>query len=67
MEKISNEKLKSAMIENCVGVLELSRRAKIQASVISRLLKGDSSIRLPTLGKISKALSVSANDLLLKE
>lgn len=67
MVKISTARLQKAMIENCVGVLELSRRAKIQAGIISRLLKKDSAIRLPTLGKISKALNISADDLLLKE
>lgn len=64
---MSKSKLKAAMIAACVGVNQLAQRAEIQPATVSKFLKADSPIRLPTLGKISKALGVSAQDLILGE
>lgn len=67
MEKLSKTKLKAAMIAACVGVNQLAKKADVQPATVSKFLKADSPIRLPTLGKISKALGVSAQDLILGE
>lgn len=67
METISSQKLKNAMIRKCIGVSALARAAKVQTKIISRFLKVDSSIRLSTLGKISAALDVDGEELILKE
>ena len=67
MEKISRIKLRDAMINACIGTRKLAQLAEVQPATISKFLKADSPIRLSTLGKISKALGVNANDLILKE
>lgn len=68
METISIKALKATMISAGVGVSELSKRAEIQQALISKWLKREKvSVRLPTLGKISKALGVSPQDLILEE
>lgn len=67
MEKMSKNKLKAAMIVAGVGVKRLAQMADVQPATISRFLKSDSLIRLPTLSKISKALGVNAQDLISEE
>ena len=66
METLNIKSLKSAMILAGVGVSELSKRAKIQQALVSKWLKREKvSVRLPTLGKISKALGISPDDLII--
>ena len=65
LEKLSKTKLKAAMITACVGVNQLAEKAEVQPATISKFLKADSPIRLPTLGKISKALGISPDDLII--
>ena len=68
METMSVKALKGAMILAGFGVSELSKRAEIQQPLISKWLKREKvSVRLPTLSKISRALNVSADDLILEE
>ena len=67
MEIIDSQKLKFAMIHNSIGVNPLARMANIQAKIISKFLKSNSRIRLSTLGKLSRALNISANDLIISE
>ena len=65
METISSQKLKNAMIRNCIGVSALAKVANVQTKIISRFLKSDSSsVRLSTLGKICKALGVQPAEIL---
>ena len=67
MERISKQKLKFAMINAGVGVKELSRQAGITQCLVSKFLKDDySTVRLPTITKLSKALGVPATDLILE-
>ena len=66
METISSQKLKSAMIRNCIGVSALAKAANVQTKIISRFLKSDSSsVRLSTLGKICAALNCDGEELIL--
>lgn len=67
MEKMSSKNLRAAMISACIGVNRLAQLADVQPATVSKFLKTDLPIRLPTLGKISKALGVNAKDLILKE
>ena len=67
MEKISKIKLRDAMIAACVGVSQLARMANVKAHTIIKFLKNDSKIRLSTLGKISRALNISPEDLIISE
>ena len=67
MAKISQKNLQAAMIDKCIGILELAKRAGLQPAIVGRLLKKNSNVHLPTLAKISKALDVPADDLILKE
>lgn len=64
MDKISSQKLKTAMLENCIGTLELAQAANIQPATISKFLKNDSQARLPTVLKICKALGVQPSKIL---
>ena len=67
MEKISKQKLKAAMLDTGMGVKELSRQAGITQCLVSKFLKDDySTVRLPTITKLSKALGVPATDLILE-
>lgn len=68
MERLSIRALKNAMILQGFGVTELSKRAKIQANLISSWLKREKVlVRLPTLSKLSKALNISAENLIFEE
>ena len=68
MERLSKTKLKAAMIDACVGVNQLAQMADVQPATVSKFLKADDlPIRLPTLGKLSRALNISANDLIISE
>ena len=68
MENMSVKALRAAMILQDVGVTELARRAKIQTNLVSIWLKREKvSVRLSTLGKISKALHIPADELLCSE
>ena len=67
MERLSKTKLKAAMIDACVGVNQLAQMADLQPATVSKFLKADLPIRLPTLGKLSRALNISANDLIISE
>lgn len=66
LEKLSKNKLKVAMVTACIGTSKLAQLAEVQPATISKFLKADSPIRLPTLGKISRALNVSPQDLILE-
>lgn len=67
MEKINRQKLKNAMLRANVGVVTLAKMANITQSHISKLLRKDCQVRLPTVGKIAKALQVDATNLLVTE
>ncbi len=67
MDKISSKKLKTAMLENCIGTLELAQSANIQPATISKFLKSDSPARLPTIAKICRALNVQPAEILKEE
>lgn len=67
MEKISRRKLKSAMINAGLGVTALSKAAGITQCLVSKFLKDDySTVQLPTITKLSRALNVPADDLILE-
>ena len=67
MEKISKQKLKAAMLDIGMGVKELAKTAGITQCLVSKFLKDDySTVRLPTITKLSKALGVPATDLILE-
>ena len=67
MEKISKQKLKAAMLDTGMGVKELSRQAGITQCLVSKFLKDDySTVRLPTITKLSRALNIPAVDLILE-
>ena len=67
MEKISKIKLRDAMIAACVGVNQLARMANVNVHTIIKFLKSNSKIRLSTLGKLSRALNISPEDLIISE
>lgn len=67
MEKISKQKLKTAMISACIGTLGLAQAANIQPATISKFLKNDSQARLPTVSKICRALGVQPAEILKGE
>ena len=68
MEKISRQKLKNAMINACIGVNALSAATGLSQCLISKFLKDDySTVRLPTLSRLSKVLGVPANDLISED
>ena len=67
MEKISKIKLRDAMFAACVGVIQLAQMANIRPATVTKFLKNDSRIRLSTLGKISRALNISPEDLIISE
>lgn len=59
MERVFGRKLKSVMIQKCVGVEELARLSGVKSYRISELLSTDvSKVRLATLGKLSRALDI---------
>lgn len=64
MEKISTTKLKAAMIAAQIGVNALAKAAGLQPVTITRILKGNSQARFPTVGKLSQALNVKPIELL---
>lgn len=65
MERISKQKLKSVMIAAGLGTKKLAELTGLTQPLISRFLKNEySTVRLPTLSKLSKALNVSAQDLI---
>ena len=64
MEKISSQRLKTAMIAAGVGTLDLAQAANVQPATISKFLKTDSPARLPTISKICKALTVEPDAIL---
>ena len=66
MEKISKQKLKAAMLAAGIGAKTLAESAGLSQCLISKFLKDDySTVRLPTLSRLSKVLGVPANDLIL--
>ena len=66
MEIISKTKLRDAMLAKCIGVSDLARLADVTAVTISNLLKADSPCRLPTIARISKALQIKPQTLLVE-
>ena len=64
MELIISSKLKSAMLKVGVGTIELSRNAKVTPSTVSRFLRKDSPVRIPTLSRLAKALNTDADNLI---
>ena len=67
MEKISKQKLKAAMLDTGMGVKELAETAGITQCLVSKFLRDDySTVRLPTITKLSWALNVPATDLILE-
>lgn len=58
MNVIDSQAIRNAMLERCIGVAELARKAGLQPSIISKILRRDSTCRLPTISKICKALQI---------
>lgn len=68
MEKVSTTKLKAAMIAAQIGVNALAKAAGLQPVTITRILKGDSEqVRFPTVGKLSRALNCSPDEILKED
>ncbi len=65
MERLSSKALRDVMIAKCFGVTDLASRAGLTPVIVSKLLKSDSTCRLPTLSKLAKALQVDATKLLV--
>ena len=64
MEKISSQRLKTAMIAAGIGTIDLAQAADVQPATISKFLKTDSPARLPTISKICKALEIKPAEIL---
>ena len=67
MDVLSSAKLKAAMLDSAIGVTALAKKAVLSPAIVSKLLKKDSAVRLPTVAKISRALGVDAEDLLKED
>lgn len=68
MERIFGYQLKRAMIQNCVGVQELSEKTGIRVARLSRILAANESrVRLSTLGRLAQALKIPYITLTLKD
>ena len=68
METMNIKALKAAMILRGVGVKALAEISGLQAYLISQWLKQKQvRVRLPTISKLSKALHISAFDLIMEE
>lgn len=65
MEKIDKIKLRDAMLAKTFGVTELAQAANVSPVIITKFLKADSNCRLPTISKLSKALQIEPQELLL--
>lgn len=68
MERIFGYQLKRAMIQNCIGVQELSEKTGIRISRLSRILAArESRVRLSTLGRLAQVLKVPYLSLTMKD
>lgn len=67
MEKLCSQALKLKMLENVIGIVELSRITKISHSMLGKHLKRDLPVRLPTLAKLAKALNCDWDELIVKD
>ena len=67
MLKLSRQKILAIMLEQRWNVSEVARRAGVLISIVSTLLKRDSTCTIPVVGKIADALGVSPNQILAEE
>ena len=56
--------IRGLMLNAGVGVSDLARQADLSPSTISKLSRVDTRARIPTLGKLSRALNVPPSELL---
>lgn len=61
---IDNEKLIELMVKNKLNQSNLSKKAKISNSQLTRVLKGDCKPRIDTVAKIAEALNVNYKELI---
>lgn len=65
METVNSRTLRDLMIERNIGVLQLANMAGLTATSVSKILSQKNPLcRLPTIGRIAKALNVDAQSLL---
>ena len=67
MEFLSKQKLRNAMLAKGVGVSQLAEKAGLQPLTVTKLLKGDTPCRLPTISKLATALQINPTDLLVND
>lgn len=64
MNVVNSQAVRNAMLARCIGVAELAKMAGLQPSIISKILRRDSTCRLPTIAKICKALQIEPVEIL---
>ena len=61
MLKIDKERLHQAIADSGLGAIEVQRAANITPSTMYRLINHGGNVRLNTVGKVARVLSVPVN------
>ena len=64
MEVINSKALKDVMMTQCVGIVELARKAHLQPYIVTKFPKANCKARFSTVGRIAKALQIEPQTLL---
>ena len=65
--QIDKIKLRAAIADRCLQVSEVQRAANINGSTLYRLVNHGGTVRLSTVGKLSKVLGVDPMNLVLED
>ena len=65
--KLNSQKLQFIMAEKCIEIRELSKKAGITESTISKIKNGRQNAKPVTIGKLAKGLGVSLTELIETE
>jgi DNA-binding Xre family transcriptional regulator len=59
--------IKMGMINKCMSTQDLSKASGLSMATVNRIVNRGKTPRIPTIGKLAKALDLSPQDILLQE